>query len=110
VLILLAESETTLRNALTDNKTLKQRGARFGLDKCVMMEGGHGQREVSTRCMATTVEALVGAVHLDAGGGGAGYDAVRKVMEHLGFFDHEMLEGAQDVENVVMGGPVQSVA
>jgi dsRNA-specific ribonuclease len=43
-------------------------GTDKGLDRCVQL--GNGQSAVSTKMMATTVEALVGAAYLDSGEGG----------------------------------------
>ncbi|KAF2634432.1 ribonuclease III [Massarina eburnea CBS 473.64] len=86
-------SETVLRHVLTDNEALCRRGKALGLDGCIRQNAGRRPDEVSVKSMATTLEALIGAVHLDVGGGGKGYDAVKKVMDHLGFFEHEMLTG-----------------
>lgn len=43
--------------------------------------------------MATTLEALIGAVFQDAGGKGAGLEAAEKVMRHLGFFNYGLFQG-----------------
>ncbi|KAF1950641.1 ribonuclease III [Byssothecium circinans] len=104
-------SETDLRNDLTTNDRLLARGLAFGLDECIMLNAGTRRDGISERIMGTTMEALIGAVHLDVGGGGKGYDAVRKVMETLGFFEHEMLRAEEEVvdESLMDGGPVQKI-
>lgn len=92
-----------LRQDLTTNKALGRRGKAAGLNLAVMQNPGHVPGVMSDRTMATTIEALIGAVYLDVGGGGKGLDRAKEVADRLGLLDHELLkasatvEGAQDV-------------
>ena len=71
------------QKALITNKSLWRLGLSKGLDSCVLLDPG--ATTVSKRTMATTMEALTGAVYLDGGD-----DALNKVFERLGF-EHEYL-------------------
>lgn len=62
------------------NPSLAKVGLSRQLETCVHL--GSGQGAVSDKMMATAVEALIGAVHLDSGEGN--YAAVKGVMDHLG--------------------------
>lgn len=90
-----ADDETKIRLALTSNDALAVRAESLGLDKCIRVNDG--QAKISPYMNATTLEALVGAVHLDVGGGGAGFEAVRKVMTRLGFLEHTLLKAKREV-------------
>ncbi|KAF2249755.1 ribonuclease III [Trematosphaeria pertusa] len=89
------DDETKIRLALTSNDALAVRAESLGLDKCIRVNDG--QAKISPYMNATTLEALVGAVHLDVGGGGAGFEAVRKVMTRLGFLEHTLLKAKREV-------------
>ena len=52
------------------------------LDDCVQLGNGQTGHGVSTRMMATTMEAVIGAVYLD--GGNNGLAVARAVMGNLG--------------------------
>lgn len=62
------------------NANLGSVGKGRNLNDCVQL--GNGQSSVSSKMMATTVEAIVGAVYLD--GRADGINAVRGVMQNLG--------------------------
>jgi ribonuclease III len=62
------------------NANLGSVGLNTQLSSCVQL--GNGQSVVSTKMMATTVEAVMGAVYLDGGEGGLA--AVKDVMQNLG--------------------------
>jgi ribonuclease-3 len=82
---MLSEAQwTQLRNALISNAALARRSYEIGVDRCVLV--GSNNPAVSGRMVATTMEAIIGAVHQDGGG-----DAVRLVVEHLELFDHSLL-------------------
>jgi len=76
-----------LQRDLVSDKGLAERGFSHGLDACVIKNGGHSGR-ISDRMMATAVEAIIGAVFKDSG---FDLEAVRAVMDKLGFFDHYLL-------------------
>lgn len=65
---------------------LAARGFEHGLDAHIIKNAGLGQ--VSIKMMATAIEAIIGAVFEDSN---RDYEAVRKVMDNLGFFDHPLL-------------------
>jgi len=75
---------TAIRDELLSNKSLAKRGFNLGLDRCVNLNLGAFQ--VSEKTMATTMEAILGAVQLDGGD-----EVLALVMVHLGFLDHEQL-------------------
>lgn len=70
----------TIRQTTLSNSSLGVVGMKTNLNDCVQL--GHGQSPPSAKVMATTVEAVVGAVYLDGGEGGLA--AVRRVMLNLG--------------------------
>ncbi|KAL1798162.1 hypothetical protein ACET3X_002199 [Alternaria dauci] len=75
---------TQLRNDTLSNDALARRGYDIGLDKCVIV--AESRPAVSPKMVATTLEAVIGAVYQDGGD-----DAVERVMRELGFFDHALL-------------------
>lgn len=75
---------TTIRNDVLGNTNLAAVGFRAGLDACVHLNPG--TNNVSNKTMATTIEAILGAVHRDGGDA-----ALEKVMERLGL-THALLE------------------
>jgi ribonuclease-3 len=70
---------------VTDDR-LAARGFEHGLDAYIIKNAGLGQ--ISSRMMATAVEAIIGAVFEDTN---RDYEAVRRVMDNLDFFDHPLL-------------------
>jgi len=92
---LIIDMETALRLDLTSNPALDKRGKQLQLAQCIVVNAGHQGRvsEISVAMMATTVEALMGAVWEDRGGMDGKADAlmeVEKVMEKMGFFEHHV--------------------
>lgn len=73
---------TTIRN-LGQNSNLTAVGYQHGLDACVILNPG--TLDVSANSMATTMEAILGAVELDGG-----LEALTQLMTRLGLV-HEML-------------------
>ena len=59
------------------NSNLADVGFQHGLQKCIILNPGTW--EVSTRSMATTIEAIIGAVELDGGS-----EAVMQLVTRLG--------------------------
>ncbi|KAF9690746.1 hypothetical protein EKO04_011334 [Ascochyta lentis] len=76
-----------IRDDLVANVNLSIRGRRYGLDICVIKDTGTSS--VSPDMMATTLEAVIGAVFLDTGANTL--DTVRAVMSNLGLFEHPLL-------------------
>lgn len=74
---------TTIVQSVGMNTNLARVGFNHGLDACVNRDPA--TPIVSEKMMAATVEAILGAVHLDGGN-----DALATVMEHLGL-SHELL-------------------
>ena len=75
---------TTIRNDILGNDGLAQRGHELGIDKCIFLNDGTYSK--TPKMVATTLEAIIGAVFQDGG------DAVvMRVIEHLGFLDHSFL-------------------
>ena len=83
---------TTVRNALISNPNLSDVGFTHGLERCVILNPG--TFTVSGKTMATTVEAILGAVHIDGGDA-----ALEHVMAHLGLH-HELLNPVMYFEDV----------
>ncbi|KAF2743774.1 hypothetical protein M011DRAFT_461422 [Sporormia fimetaria CBS 119925] len=81
-------AETVLANR--HPKGLGCRGVKMGLGDCLFLNPGMWTYEVGM--VATAVEALVGAVFLDVGGGGKGWEAVKVVVGQLGLLEHELLK------------------
>jgi ribonuclease-3 len=75
---------TSMRNDLLSNDALARRAYQAGLDKCVIT--ADSQPAVSSKMVATALEAVIGAVYQDGGN-----DAVQRVMQSLKFFDHPLL-------------------
>lgn len=67
---------TTIRNNALGNNFLAQKGFANGLDGCVTCN--NGTPSISEKMMATAMEGILGAVHLDGGD-----EALKQVMEHL---------------------------
>ncbi|KAF1916448.1 ribonuclease III domain-containing protein [Ampelomyces quisqualis] len=74
----------TLRNSQLSNEGLAQRGYDLGVADCIIMAGGTVTK--TPKMVATTLEAIIGAVLWDGGD-----DAAAKVIKHLGFLTHELL-------------------
>lgn len=78
-----ASDRTTLRNDMLSNDRLARRGYDHGIDAYVYCNMG---TIVSAKMVASTLEAIIGAVYQD------GRDsAVFQVIERLGFFEHRLL-------------------
>ncbi|EMD69446.1 hypothetical protein GGP41_004565 [Bipolaris sorokiniana] len=75
---------TQLRNDMISNDSLARRGYNSGIDKVIITASS--TPHVSPKMVATTLAAIMGAVHEDGGD-----TAVHKVMQHLGFFNHTLL-------------------
>jgi ribonuclease-3 len=75
---------TSMRNELLSNDALARRAYKAGIDECVITADSNPA--VSPRMVATALEAVIGAVYQDGGN-----DAVQRVMQSLGFFDHPLL-------------------
>lgn len=74
---------TTLRNDMLSNDSLARRGYTHGIDTYVFCNEG---TVVSVKMVASTLEAIIGAVYQDGGDA-----AVLRVMEHFGFLEHRLL-------------------
>jgi ribonuclease-3 len=77
------ESSTNILNNRASNNALATLGLSKGLDKHVIINPAQWGI-VSNKTMATTVEALIGAVFIDSG---LDINAVRAVMVNLGIMD-----------------------
>jgi len=75
---------TIIRNEILGNDGLAARGDALGVDQCIFVADGTYRK--SPKMLATTLEAIVGAVFQDGGD-----DAVMRVIEHLGFLEHRFL-------------------
>ncbi|KAG9255769.1 ribonuclease III domain-containing protein [Emericellopsis atlantica] len=75
---------TTLRQGLLSNENLARVGTEHGLDNCINVNGG--TERATPKMVATTVEAILGAVERDGG-----YDTLARVMAHLGLTQHGLL-------------------
>lgn len=75
---------TTLRLDISANDKLAQRGFNIGLDRCVITDVGNPR--VTSKMMATTFAALIGAVYQDGGD-----EAVNTVVVKLGLLNHDLL-------------------
>lgn len=80
---LLGEWDVATKALITD-KALSEVGAGIGLESCIILNDG--TVKVFEKAMASTVEALIGAVFCDAG-----ETAFKKLLETLGL-DHEYLQ------------------
>lgn len=74
---------------------LAEIGTSRRLESCLQL--GNGQLTVSTKMMATTIEALIGAVHLDSGEGNL--NAVKGVMDNLGIAYQEPIMSSCEISN-----------
>lgn len=70
---------------MLDNKPLSILGYKRGLEPCIDTSGGY-IKGAGMKMMADTVEAVFGAIFLDAG-----IEAVEKSMEAFGLFEHKLL-------------------
>ncbi|KAG9194035.1 ribonuclease III [Alternaria panax] len=75
---------TQLRNDMLSNDALAPRGYQAGLDELVIV--ADSRPAVSPKMVATSLEAIIGAVYHDGGD-----EAALRVMNSLGFFDHPLL-------------------
>jgi dsRNA-specific ribonuclease len=75
---------TILQNQVLGNDALAARGYDLGIDKCIFVAGGTHRK--TPKMVATALEAIVGTVFQDGGD-----EAVTRLIEHLGFFDHRFL-------------------
>jgi hypothetical protein len=75
---------TTLRNEILGNDGLAARGYDVGVDKCIFVADGTYHK--SPKMVATTLEAIIGAVFEDGGD-----EAAMRVIKHLGFLEHRFL-------------------
>jgi len=75
---------TELRNDLISNDALGQRGLELGVGDLIITQ--EGTPVVSSKMIACTFAAIIGAVQQDAG-----VDAAVTVMRHLGLFNHPYL-------------------
>jgi ribonuclease-3 len=73
-----------MRNEVLTNDGLASRGYELGIDQCIFVHGGTYNK--SPKMVATTLEAVIGAVFLDGGD-----EAATRVIEHLGFLGHRFL-------------------
>jgi ribonuclease-3 len=78
---------TQIQQDLVSNSNLGRRGFELGLDRCIITVPG--LERVSTNMMATTVEAILGAVFEDSGANDL--SAVRAVVEAMGLHRHFLL-------------------
>lgn len=86
---------TRVQNEVVTNAALGAKGVELGIDKCILSSNGLA----FPKMVATTVEALIGAVMRDASeeaGRDAGYAAVEMVVENLGLLEHESLRGRDE--------------
>ncbi|KAF2177816.1 ribonuclease III [Zopfia rhizophila CBS 207.26] len=76
---------TDIRNQILGNASLTRRGEEVGIVSCIVMSDGN--RGLATpKMVATTFEALVGAIYEDGG-----EEAVIRVVEHLELNQHPFL-------------------
>ena len=71
---------------MAQNSELAAAGFRLGLDDCILLN--LGTASVSDKTMATTMEAILGAVELDAGP-----DALTEVANRLGIVHSSLVTG-----------------
>lgn len=77
-----------VRNALVNNRNLAEVGSRLRIQDCTLTPGGTGGR------LATTVEAIIGAVWLDSK---CDYGAVSAVMERLSLTKHPLIRSPRTI-------------
>jgi ribonuclease-3 len=78
---------TRIEQDLVSNNNLGRRGFELGLDRCIIT--APGLERVSTNMMATTVEAILGAIYVDSGANDLG--AVRAAVQAMGLHRHHLL-------------------
>lgn len=76
---------TQARNDLASNAALATRGNSLGLGPLIYVTGGY-YGPASDKMIATTIEAIIGAIDMDGG-----EPAVVEAVKHLGFDDHPSL-------------------
>ncbi|KAF2654689.1 ribonuclease III [Lophiostoma macrostomum CBS 122681] len=69
-----------VKNTVLTNNALYGRGVELGIDKCILKGPTQRDKPVTVGMVASTFEALIGAVHLDGG-----IKAAKAVVRHLGF-------------------------
>ncbi|KAI5457495.1 ribonuclease III domain-containing protein [Mariannaea sp. PMI_226] len=84
-------SWTKIRHDLVSNENLARVGKEHGLDGCINVNAGTNQ--ISPAMVATTVEAILGAVEQDGG-----REALGKVMNQLGLAQHTLLSSEKPLE------------
>ncbi|KAF2475293.1 ribonuclease III [Lindgomyces ingoldianus] len=75
---------TTFREQVVSNSALNTRGRALDLDKCILPNVPGDV--ISVEMLATTLEAVIGAVRCDGGD-----EAAERAMRNMGFMEHEML-------------------
>ncbi|PSN71944.1 ribonuclease III [Corynespora cassiicola Philippines] len=93
-----AKTWDEIRKETVSDNALDHMGKMLGLDKCVLvtdLQLLQNTQKLGWKSMATAVEALIGAVYLDASGGdhGEGLKVAARVMDGLGFFRHPNFGG-----------------
>ncbi|KAG9194034.1 ribonuclease III [Alternaria panax] len=89
---------TQMRKDLTSNEKFAERGFSLGLGQLIIKNSG--MLTPTKDMVANTLEAIIGAICMDAGENSFG--AVRNALEHMGFFDHPLLSGLSTVEPIVL--------
>ncbi|PVI01610.1 ribonuclease III [Periconia macrospinosa] len=81
-----ARDWSSARNEVLGNGALYVRGESLGLGPLILVNLGHGNGPVSPKMMATTFEAMFGAIYMDGG-----EEAVLKTVKYLGLDNHPSL-------------------
>ena len=90
---------SSIVQGVASNANLDRVGRQFGLNACVNLNAG--TVSVSAATMATTVEAILGAVHLDGG-----EEALAAVMERLGLTHELLVQAVTFIALPLLLGPV----
>jgi dsRNA-specific ribonuclease len=69
-----------VKSTVLTNKALHEKGMKLGIDECILMGPAQRDKPATAQMVASTIEALIGAVHIDGGIG-----AAKAVVCHLGF-------------------------